>query len=97
MVISEDIESFHEGLDGLSSNYKLLYNSLFKLKGDHVSKSMLKKGKDYLNNEHLRMERVKITYDEFSSQISEVCEDFVNKMEAIRSEGRCRLGDEISR
>ena len=36
MVISEDIESFHEGLDGLSSNYKLLCNSLFKLKGDHV-------------------------------------------------------------
>ena len=88
MVISEDIESFREGLDGLSSNYKLLCNSLFKLKGDHVSKSMLKKGKDYLNNEHLRMERVKITYDEFSSQISEVYEDFVNKMEAIRSEGR---------
>ena len=88
MVISEDIESFREGLDGLSSNYKLLCNSLSKLKGDHVSKSMLKKGKDYLNNEHLRMERVKITYDEFSSQISEVYEDFVNKMEAIRSEGR---------
>ena len=88
MVMSEDIESFCEGLDGLSSNYKLLCNSLFKLKGDHVSKSMLKKGKDYLNNEHLRMERVKITYDEFSSQISEVYEDFVNKMEAIRSEGR---------
>ena len=87
MVISEDIESFRKGLDGLSNNYKLLCNSLFKLKGDNVSKSMFKKGKEYLNNENLRMERIKTIYDEFSSQISEVCERFVNKIEVLCSEG----------
>ena len=38
MVISEDINALHEGLDGLSSNYKLVYNSLTRLKGENVNK-----------------------------------------------------------
>ncbi len=88
MVVSEDIESFCEGLDGLSNNYKLVFNCLYRLKGDSVDKSFIRKGKDYLNNGHLRIEKIKIAYDELSNSMHELCEDFVKTVEDIRSADR---------
>ena len=88
MVISEDINSLHEGLDGLSSNYKLVYNSLTRLKGENVNKSIIEKGKEYLDNEHMRVEKLKIAYGSFSNRINEICEDYTKKIEKIRLEDK---------
>ena len=88
MVVSEDIESFCEGLDNLSSNYRLVFNSLCKLKGENASKSMIMKGKEYMCNGNMRVEKIKMTYDDFSSQINEICEKFVKDSEKIRSEDK---------
>ena len=86
MVVFDDIESFCEGLDGLSSNYKLVFYSLQRLKGDNVSKSMIMKGEEYLNNEYMRVEKLKTIYNDFSSQISELCEDLMKKVDNIQTE-----------
>ena len=88
MVVSEDIESFCEGLDNLSSNYRFVFNSLCRLKGENASKSMIMKGKEYMCNENMRVEKIKMTYDDFSSQINEICEKFVKDIEKIRSEDK---------
>ena len=85
-MLSDDIESFGDQLNDLTSGYKLLYNSLRKLKGGNVQSSLIQKSEEYLKNEDSRLERIKMAYDGFSSQINQICENYVSEVNKIEKE-----------
>ena len=86
MVTSEKIESFIEGLDSLSSNFKLVYSSLRKMKREQVDKTLIQKGREYLMNESVRLEKLKTVYDDFSGQIAELCDNYLTQVNFIEKE-----------
>ncbi len=85
-MLSDDIESFGDKLNDLTNGYKLLYNSLRKLKGENVQSSLIQKSEEYLKNEDSRLERIKMAYDGFSSQINQICENYVSEVNKIEKE-----------
>ena len=85
-MLSDDIESFGDKLNDLTNGYKLLYNSLRKLKGGNVQSSLIQKSEEYLKNEDSRLERIKMAYDGFSSQINQICENYVSEVNKIEKE-----------
>ena len=85
-MLSDDIESFGDKLNALTSGYKLLYNSLRRLKGENVNSSLIQKSEEYLKNGNIRLERIKMTYDGFSSQINQICENYVSEVNKIEKE-----------
>ena len=86
MLISADIESFGDQLNALTSDYKLFYDSLRKLKGGNVQSSLIQKSEEYLKNGNSRLERIKSAYDGFSSQINQICENYVSEVNKIEKE-----------
>ena len=85
-MLSDDIESFGDQLNDLTSDYKLLYSSLRRLKGENVQSSLIQKSEEYLKNGNSRLERIKMAYDGFSSQINQICENYVSEVNKIEKE-----------
>ena len=85
-MLSDDIESFGDQLNDLTSDYKLLYSSLRRLKGENVKSSLIQKSEEYLKNGNSRLERIKSAYDGFSSQINQICENYVSEVNKIEKE-----------
>ncbi len=85
-MLSDDIESFGDKLNALTSGYKLLYSSLRRLKGENVQSSLIQKSEAYLKNGNIRLERIKMAYDGFSSQINQICENYVSEVNKIEKE-----------
>ena len=88
MVTSEDIDYLEEYLNSLSSDYKLFYASLRKLKGEDVSSTLLQKSEDYTRNGEGRLERIKAAYNEFLGNFRRVCDSYVNNVNSIEEEER---------
>ena len=85
-MLSDDIESFGDQLNDLTSDYKLLYSSLRRLKGENDQSSLIQKSEEYLKNGNSRLERIKMAYDGFSSQINQICENYVSEVNKIEKE-----------
>ena len=85
-MLSDDIESFGDRLNDLTNGYKLLYSSLRRLKGENVQSSLIQKSEAYLKNGNIRLERIKMAYDGFSSQINQICENYVSEVNKIEKE-----------
>ncbi len=86
MVLSDDIETFGDQLNALTSDYKLFYSSLRMLKGENVNSSLIQKSEEYLKNGSSRFERIKKAYEGFSRQINQICENYVSEVNKIEKE-----------
>lgn len=86
MVVTEDIESFSKGLDDLSSQYRSIYCCIRKMKGDNMSKSLIRKSEEYMVNGSARLERVMSIFNAFSSQFSQLCDHYMNEVNTIEKE-----------
>ena len=93
MIISEDIEDFEVNISSLSSDYKLFYDSLKKLKGKSIFESFIVKGEEYVKKESARLERIKKTYSDFSNQFNDMCNNYVSNMIMIEEEERNEVED----
>ena len=93
MGIYENLESFHDQLKDLSDNYKTLYCNLKQLRGEHVDNSLIQKSEKYLKNEDSRLERLKKLYACFSSQISQLCENYMSDVNNIEEEDHKEVTD----
>ena len=93
MIISEDIEDFEVNISSLSSDYKLFYDSLKKLKGKSIFESFIVKGEEYVKKESARLERIKKTYSDFSNQFNDMCNNYVSNMIMIEEEEKNQVED----
>ena len=93
MEIYENLELFHDQLKDLSDNYKTLYCNLKQLRGEHVDNSLIQKSEKYLKNEDSRLERLKKIYACFSSQISQLCENYMSDVNNIEEEDHKEVTD----
>ena len=74
--MAEAVESFNENSDESKRHSGLLADSLKELEGETVSKSLLDAGKEYLKHASAQFEELKIAYDNFKSQINEICKHY---------------------
>ena len=88
MVIYEDIEAFDDHIHDLSCDYKLLCDSLRKLKDDNVNNLFLKKSEDYLIRGYNRLERIKAFNYDLKCQFKKICENYVNEVNMIEEEDK---------
>ena len=75
--MAEAAESFNENPDKSNEHSGLLADRLKELEGENVSKSLLDVGKKYLKHANVQFEELKIAYDNFGSQINEICRTIV--------------------
>ena len=75
--MAEAAESFNENPDKSNEHSGLLADSLKELEGEYVNKSLLVAGKKYLKHASTQFEELKIAYDNFESQINEICRTIV--------------------
>ena len=76
ITMAEAAESFNENPDKSNEHSGLLADSLKELEGEHVNKSLLDAGKKYLKHANAQFEELKIAYDNFESQINEICKHY---------------------
>ena len=93
MAMHENIESFLEKLKDLSSNYKMLYSDVKQLEDNFINYPLVQKSTDYLKNENSRLEKIKIAYNGFSSQISQLCDNYINEIDHIEKEDNKEVED----
>ncbi len=93
MMILEDDDSFTDQLKNLASEYKLFFDSLRRLKGNNVNNALIDKSEEYLRNESNRLERLKVVYDEFSGQMKQICEKYLNEVNSFEEEELCDIDD----
>ena len=93
MAMHENIESFLEKLKDLSSNYKMLYSDVKQLEDIFINYPLVQKSTDYLKNENSRLEKIKIAYNGFSSQISQLCDNYINEIDHIEKEDNKEVED----
>ena len=74
--MAEAVESFNENPDKSNEHPGLLADRLKELEGEHVNKSLLDVGKKYLKHANAQFEELKIAYDNFESQINEICKHY---------------------
>ena len=74
--MAEAAESFNENPDESNEHSGLLADSLKELEGEHVNKSLLDVGKKYLKHANAQFEELKIAYNNFESQINEICKHY---------------------
>ena len=86
MVKSEDIKSFGDHLNDLSCNYKLVFDSMKRLKRESEFQSLIKLSEEYLKNGTDRLERIKDTYADFAKEISTSCDNYITKVKVIEEE-----------
>ena len=86
MVKSEDIKSFGDHLNDLSCNYKLVFESMKRLKRESEFQSLIKLSEEYLKNGTDRLERMKDTYADFAKEISTSCDNYITKVKVIEEE-----------
>ena len=77
MVTTEDIKSFGDHLNDLSCNYKLVFDSMKRLKRESEFQSLIKLSEEYLKNGTDRLERMKDTYADFAKEISTSCDNYI--------------------
>ena len=91
METSEDISTFGEHLDELAVSYKCVYDSLRKLKGDNVNKSLIQLGERSMASLNGQIERMKSVYDTFSIQINDITEYLMSEVESIERDNEKEL------
>ncbi len=75
--MAEAAESFNENPDKSNEHSGLLADRLKELEGETANKSLLDVGKKYLKHANVQFEELKIAYDNFGSQINEICRTIV--------------------
>ena len=86
MVTTEDIDNLEEYLNNFSTDYKLVYDSLRKLKGEDVSSALLQKSEDYIKNVDVRLERMKTVYNGFIGNYRKICDSYETSIKSIEEE-----------
>ena len=86
MVTTEEIKSFGDHLNNLSCNYKLVFDSMKRLKRESAFQSLIKLSEEYLKNGTDRLERMKDTYADFAKEISTSCDNYITKVKVIEEE-----------
>ena len=74
--MAETVESFNENPDKPNEHSGLLADRLKELEGETTNKSLLDAGKKYLKHASTQFEELKIDYNNFESQINEICKDY---------------------
>ena len=77
ITMAEAAESFNENPDKSNEHSGLLADRLKELEGETANKSLLDVGKKYLKHANVQFEELKIAYDNFGSQINEICRTIV--------------------
>ena len=86
MVKPKDVEGFRDHLNDLSCNYKLVFDSMKRLKRESAFQSLIKLSEEYLKNGTDRLERIKDTYADFAKEISTSCDNYITKVKVIEEE-----------
>ena len=86
MVKSEEIELFKDHLNSLSTDNKVFYGDLLRVKSEYAKSSLIQKSEEYIKSEVKRLERLKGIYGEFSSIIIDICDEYMGKMNTIEKE-----------
>ena len=86
MVTTKDVEGFGDHLNDLSCNYKLVFDSMKKLKRESAFKSLIKLSEEYLKNGTDRLERLKDACTVFANEYSTFCENYTTKVTSIEEE-----------
>ena len=86
MVKPKDVEGFKDHLNDLSCNYKLVFDSMKRLKRESAYQSFIKLSEEYLKNGTDRLERIKDTYADFAKEISTSCDNYITKVKVIEEE-----------
>ena len=86
MVKPKDVEDFRDHLNDLSCNYKLVFDSMKRLKRESEFQSLIKLSEEYLKNGTDRLERMKDTYADFAKEISTSCDNYITKVKVIEEE-----------
>ena len=86
MVQSEEVERFGQSVAEFSVQSKLFYDHLRKLKNEKIGGSLIERGEEYMKNERSRLERMKLVYSSFSSQMLGLCDQYLDQVNAIEEE-----------
>lgn len=85
------IEELGNSLDELILNATYFYGNVYKLKGQNVDSSLIKKSKEYIVNENARFTRIQSAYGCFSREINTAIEKYIKEMNTIEKEDREEL------
>ncbi len=91
MVKPKDVEGFRDHLNDLSCNYKLVFDSMKRLKRESEFQSLIKLSEEYLKNGTDRLERTKDTYADFAKEISTSCDNYITKVKVMKRKMKRRL------
>ena len=86
MVKPKDVEGFGDHLNDLSCNYKLVFDSMKRLKRESTFRSLIKLSEEYLKNGTDRLERLKDAYTGFANEFSTSCDNYLTKVTSIEEE-----------